>query len=57
MTSAMAATEAIEELAGVNFGPRPMGLTSYPSPDTLAARAWWKSHKDEWPRCDDCRLK
>jgi hypothetical protein len=57
MMSAMAATEAIQELAGVSFGPRTMGLFSYPKPQTVAARAWWKSHKDEWPHCGDCHLK
>lgn len=57
MVSNMAATEAIEELAGVSFGPRPFGISSNPSPETLAAQAWWNSHKDEWPRCDDCHLK
>jgi hypothetical protein len=53
----MAATEAIQELAGVSFGPRRLGLSGYPPPQTLAARAWWKSHKDEWPHCDDCHPK
>ena len=57
MSSAMAATEAIQELAGVSFGPRTLGLSGYPPPETLAARAWWKSHKDEWPHCDDCHPK
>lgn len=59
--SGMAATEAIRELAGVSFGPRSLsttgGVSSYPSPETLAARAWWKSHKGEWPHCDDCHPK
>ncbi len=55
--SDIAATEAIQELAGVSFGSRTLGLGSYPQPETLAARAWWKSHKDEWPRCDDCHPK
>jgi len=54
MTSGMAAAEAIAELAGVDFGPPPQGLSGYPPPETLAAQAWWKSHKDEWPRCADC---
>ncbi|MDR3698669.1 MAG: HEAT repeat domain-containing protein [Candidatus Sulfopaludibacter sp.] len=45
----IAATEAIQELAGVDFGPRPMGLAGDPPPSTLAAQAWWKAHKDEWP--------
>ena len=44
-----AATEALHDLTGVNFGPRPVGLSSDPTPDTLAAQAWWKAHKDEWP--------
>jgi hypothetical protein len=54
----MASLAAIQDLAGVNFGPAHMvGLSTYPPPELLAARAWWKSHKDEWPRCDDCRPK
>jgi HEAT repeat protein len=57
MMSDMAATEAIQELAGVSFGPRTLGLISYPPPETVAARAWWKSHKDGWPHCDDCHPK
>ena len=57
MMSDMAATEAIQELAGASFGPRTLGLSGYPPPETLAARAWWKSHKDEWPHCDDCYPK
>jgi hypothetical protein len=55
--SDMAAAEAIQEMASVSFGPRTLGLSSYPPHATLAARAWWKSHKDEWPRCDDCHPK
>jgi hypothetical protein len=55
--SDMAATEALQDLAGVSFGPRTLGLSSDPPPETLAARAWWKSHKDSWPRCDDCHPK
>ena len=57
MMSDMAATEAIQELAGVSFGPRTLGPISYPPPETVAARAWWKSHKDLWPHCDDCHPK
>lgn len=57
MMSDMAATEAIQELTGVNFGPRTLGLSGYPTFQTDAARAWWKSHKEEWPRCADCRSK
>ncbi len=57
MMSDMAATEAIQELAGVSFGPRTLGVSGYPTPETVAARAWWKSHKDEWPHCADCRPK
>ena len=55
MMSAMAAAEAIQELAGVSFGPRTLGLSGYPTPEIVAARAWWKSHKNEWPHCGDCR--
>jgi len=51
------AAEAIEDLTGVSFGPRPgPGLGSVPSRFAVAAQAWWKSHKDAWPRCDDCRV-
>jgi hypothetical protein len=57
MGSDMAATEAIQELAGVSFGPRTRGLSGYPPLETLAARAWWKSHKDDWPHCADCHPK
>ena len=52
-----AATDALQELTGVDFGIIHTGLTSYPPPSTLAARAWWQAHSDAWPRCDDCRKK
>ena len=52
-----AATEAIQELADVSFGPRTLGLGGDPPPETLAARTWWKSHRDAWPHCDDCHPK
>ena len=55
--TAMAATYALEELAGVSFGPYAEGASSLPPPETLVARSWWASHKDQWPRCDDCRRK
>jgi hypothetical protein len=57
MMSDAAATEAIQQLAGVSFGPRTLGLSGYPTPETVAARAWWKSRKNEWPHCADCRPK
>ncbi len=57
MRSASAATEAIQELAGVSFGPRTLGLSGYPTPEIVAARAWWKAHRDAWPKCGDCRAK
>ena len=57
MMSDMEATEAIQQLAGVRFGPRTLGLSGYPTRETIAARAWWKSHKDEWPHCADCHPK
>jgi len=56
-TYAEAATYALEELAGVSFGPHATGATTLPPPETLVARAWWASHKDDWPHCDDCRRK
>jgi hypothetical protein len=47
--------EAIGQLAGVSFGPHPRsGPVGCPTPQTLAARDWWNSHKGAWPRCDDC---
>jgi hypothetical protein len=57
MFSAMAATEAIEELTGLSFGPKTLGLSGWPTPEILAARAWWDSHRNQWPRCDDCHVK
>ncbi len=57
MTSSFGATEALQELTGVNFGPQPLGLSGYPPPRVLAAQAWWKFHQAEWPRCDDCHPK
>jgi hypothetical protein len=53
----LTAAEAIGELAGVSFGPSLEGPTTFPTPETIAAQAWWRSHKDEWPRCDDCQFK
>ena len=55
--TAMAATYALEELAGVSFGPHVTGPTALPGPETLVARSWWASHKEQWPRCDDCRRR
>ena len=55
--SDLAATEAIQELAGVSFGPSTLGASTVLAPETLAARSWWKSHKDEWPHCNDCHPK
>lgn len=55
--SAMAVTEAIEELTGLSFGPKTLGLSGWPTPEILAARAWWESHQNQWPRCDDCHVK
>jgi hypothetical protein len=50
-----AAAYALEELTGVQFGPHVTGATAVPGPEVLAARSWWASHKEQWPRCDDCR--
>lgn len=55
--SDIAATEAIQELAGVSFGPSTLGASTVLTPETLAARSWWSSHKYEWPRCGDCHPK
>ncbi len=49
-SSSFAATEALQELTGVDFGPHPLGLTSIPDARALAAKAWWDAHKDAWPR-------
>jgi HEAT repeat protein len=54
MMSGQMATEALQELTGVNFEVRYSGPSGVPSSETLRAQAWWKSHKDAWPRCDDC---
>ncbi len=54
MPSEDAATYALQDLTGVHFGYPRTGLGSYPSPELLAARAWWNAHKDTWPRCGDC---
>jgi hypothetical protein len=51
------AVQALQELVGVSFGAFTLGVAPDPSPETLRARAWWNSHKDEWPRCDDCHFK
>ena len=49
------AAGAISRLTGIDFGaPRPMGLSGSDPPQLIGARAWWQSHKDAWPRCDDC---
>jgi hypothetical protein len=55
--SFLGATDALQELTGVNFGPHPMGIFAVPPARTLAAQAWWKAHKDSWPRCDDCHFQ
>lgn len=55
--SGQMATEALQELTGVDFGIHHSGLSGIPSPETLRAQAWWRSHKDAWPRCDDCSRK
>ena len=57
MASATAATAALEELTGINFGPHPNGPSGYPPADMLAARKWWKYHEVAWPHCDDCHYK
>jgi hypothetical protein len=55
--SGQMATEALQELTGVDFNIHQSGLSGLPSPETLRAQAWWRSHKDAWPRCDDCSRK
>ena len=55
--TAMMASEAVEQLAGVDFGPRLMnGGEGMPTKHMRAARSWWQSHKESWPHCDDCRF-
>jgi HEAT repeats len=56
-SSAMVASDALEDLVGVSFGPHPSGPFGYPPPNLLIAREWWKSHKADWPHCDDCHFK
>lgn len=46
-----------EAEGGVKFGSLAMGASALPGPEVLAARAWWASHKEQWPRCDDCRSR
>ena len=55
--SSTMAANALEELAGLNFGPLQDGPQSLPTPRTLQARAWWKQHRESWPSCDDCISK
>ena len=57
MSAGVAAAEAIQEMTGVSFGHPTTGLSLAPSREVLAAQAWWASHKDKWPDCDDCNLK
>lgn len=57
LSSGQMATEALQELTGVDFNIHHSGLSGVPSPETLRAQAWWTSHKDAWPRCDDCSPK
>lgn len=51
------ATYAIEDLTGVSFGVVRDGEGKFPRRPTIAAQVWWQSHKDTWPKCDDCRSK
>ena len=55
--SAMAAAEAMQELTGVSFGPRAVGLSGYPTPEIVAALGSADVYKEEWPQCRDCRRK
>lgn len=56
--AALMAPEAIEQLAGLDFGPRLMnGGQGFPTKRLQAARSWWQSHKESWPRCDDCTFR
>ncbi len=57
LTTGQMATEALQELTGVDFQIHHSGLSGVPSQETLRAQAWWSSHKDAWPRCDDCSRK
>lgn len=56
MASAMAATDALEDLTGVSFGPHLSGPSGYPTPNMEIAQKWWKAHKADWPHCDDCHF-
>src|SRR6185437_7753972 len=55
--SSTTAVDAIEEITGVNFGPRQTGPQGIPTFRTMQARSWWQSHRENWPRCDDCHFK
>ena len=55
--SALMAPEALEQLAGLDFGPTPNGGEGFPSKRMQAARLWRQSHKESWPRCDDCKFR
>jgi len=51
------AAMALQQLVGVSFGAPTLGVVGDPPPETLKARSWWKSHKDDWPHCDDCHFR
>lgn len=55
--SALMATDALEQLAGLDFGPTHTGGDGFPTKRLQAARSWWQSHKESWPRCDDCAFR
>jgi hypothetical protein len=55
--SAHTSTDALEQLAGLHFGPSHSGPDSFPTQRMLESRSWWQSHKGAWPRCDDCHFR
>jgi hypothetical protein len=55
--TAQMSTDALEQLAGLHFGPSPFGPEGFPTQRMLESRLWWQSHKDAWPRCDDCHFR
>ena len=50
------AAEALGQLAGIDFGPLRVEGSPIPTARTVNARIWWRSHRNAWPHCGDCRF-